>query len=248
MGWDQENVIDLLSVVDALELTDSPEALLKEMASAFSRWGFDHVMLAQLINPAVADKPLREYGVTNYPEEWTERWFEGQRAMHDPVMRFGANSSYIFKWSDVRDYADKIGLRMMDEGRDFGLEDGIGVPVAIPRLPTGLIGLPHQNPDFSESDLAQLSILSVQSYTHFLKLTGAQPDEPPQHLTARETEIMHYVAAGKSNWDISHILGISSSTVKFHMKNITRKLNAVNRAHSVFLAIRSGRILVGGSY
>ena len=46
-------------------------------------------------------------------------------------------------------------------------------------------------------------------------------------LTAREEEIMRWVAEGKTNWEISIILKVSLNTVKFHLKNIYQKFGGV---------------------
>ncbi|MFC1897234.1 LuxR C-terminal-related transcriptional regulator [Chloroflexota bacterium] len=61
-------------------------------------------------------------------------------------------------------------------------------------------------------------------------------------LTSRETQILNYVANGNSNKQIAHILQISEQTIKNHVSNILRKLNANDRAHAVVLAIRYGWI------
>ncbi|MBI1920368.1 MAG: helix-turn-helix transcriptional regulator [Geobacter sp.] len=61
-------------------------------------------------------------------------------------------------------------------------------------------------------------------------------------VSSREREVLAWLKEGKSNWDISVILGISERTVKFHIKNIMRKLNAVNRSHAVAIAIERGII------
>jgi len=56
-------------------------------------------------------------------------------------------------------------------------------------------------------------------------------------LSKREKEILFWLAEGKSNWDVSVILGISERTIRFHIKNVMKKLNAVNRTHAVAIAI-----------
>lgn len=61
-------------------------------------------------------------------------------------------------------------------------------------------------------------------------------------LTARETQILSYIAEGNSNKQIAHILEISEQTIKNHVSAILRKLNANDRAHAVVLAIRHGWI------
>ncbi len=61
-------------------------------------------------------------------------------------------------------------------------------------------------------------------------------------LTSRETQILNYIANGNSNKQIAYILQISEQTIKNHVSNILRKLNANDRAHAVVLAIRYGWI------
>lgn len=52
-------------------------------------------------------------------------------------------------------------------------------------------------------------------------------------LTTREREIMHWVAIGKTNYEIGMILGISTNTAKNHLRHIFKKLNVANRAQAV---------------
>src|ERR1700693_469549 len=52
-------------------------------------------------------------------------------------------------------------------------------------------------------------------------------------LTAREREIMSYVATGATNGQIARCLVISEGTVKSHLKHIARKLNTSSRAAAV---------------
>jgi DNA-binding CsgD family transcriptional regulator len=50
------------------------------------------------------------------------------------------------------------------------------------------------------------------------------------HLTAREIDVLQLMADGKTNGDIARVLFVSEGTVKFHVKNILRKMQASNRA------------------
>ncbi len=52
-------------------------------------------------------------------------------------------------------------------------------------------------------------------------------------LTDRESEVLHWVALGKTNPEIAIILDISAFTVKNHMQRMFRKLNVSNRAQAV---------------
>lgn len=58
-------------------------------------------------------------------------------------------------------------------------------------------------------------------------------------LTQREKEILQWTAKGKGCWETGLIVGISERTVKFHLQNIYRKLNVVNRAQAIAIAART---------
>jgi DNA-binding NarL/FixJ family response regulator len=52
-------------------------------------------------------------------------------------------------------------------------------------------------------------------------------------LTARETDVLHALAAGKTNAQIALSLFVSEGTVKSHLKHVLRKLGAANRTDAV---------------
>lgn len=56
---------------------------------------------------------------------------------------------------------------------------------------------------------------------------------PARPLSARETEIIGWLRAGKSNDEMGRILGISALTVKNHLQRIYRTLGVNNRAHAL---------------
>ncbi|MCK4739326.1 MAG: helix-turn-helix transcriptional regulator [Deltaproteobacteria bacterium] len=56
-------------------------------------------------------------------------------------------------------------------------------------------------------------------------------------LTGREREIIGWMKEGKTNWEVATILEIRERTVKFHVGNIVKKLNASNKTHAVAIAI-----------
>jgi transcriptional regulator EpsA len=59
------------------------------------------------------------------------------------------------------------------------------------------------------------------------------PREDTSGLSERETQIMAWVAMGKTNSEIGTILNISGFTVKNHMQRIFHKLNVFNRTQAV---------------
>ncbi|NYZ12498.1 response regulator [Azospirillum sp. RWY-5-1] len=58
-------------------------------------------------------------------------------------------------------------------------------------------------------------------------------------LTAREADVLLWIARGKSNREISTILGISPRTVNKHLEQVFAKLGVGNRASATALATRA---------
>jgi DNA-binding NarL/FixJ family response regulator len=71
---------------------------------------------------------------------------------------------------------------------------------------------------------------------------AAAPSDPealPEPLTARELQVLRLMADGLPNKLISARLGVTESTVKFHVNAILRKMDAQSRTEAV---VRAGRI------
>ena len=60
-------------------------------------------------------------------------------------------------------------------------------------------------------------------------------------FTQRETEVLSWVAEGKSNNDVGLILGIRSVTVKKHLEHIFQKMGVETRTAAVAFALRETR-------
>jgi DNA-binding CsgD family transcriptional regulator len=61
-------------------------------------------------------------------------------------------------------------------------------------------------------------------------------------LSARELDVVAGLAAGDSTDEIAAALGMSPHTVRTHLRNIMRKLEARTRAHAVAIAMGDGAV------
>ncbi|MCJ8519678.1 DNA-binding response OmpR family regulator [Pseudorhizobium tarimense] len=87
---------------------------------------------------------------------------------------------------------------------------------------------------------------AIGSDEFLFRLTGssqrAGPDVLRHHfaLTLRESEVLEWIAKGKSNRDIGDILGLSARTVNKHLEQIYVKLGVENRASA---AVKAAQVL-----
>ena len=65
---------------------------------------------------------------------------------------------------------------------------------------------------------------------------------PRDDLSAREREVLLYVARGLSNREIARVIGRSTETVKAHLESVFQKLGARGRTHAVTLGLQRGII------
>ncbi|MEQ1649564.1 MAG: helix-turn-helix transcriptional regulator [Hyphomicrobiaceae bacterium] len=57
-------------------------------------------------------------------------------------------------------------------------------------------------------------------------------------LSGREIQVLEWIAAGKSDWQIAQILELSPKTVNYHVEHSKKKLRASTRIQAVVAAVR----------
>ena len=67
----------------------------------------------------------------------------------------------------------------------------------------------------------------------------AQPANVPE-FTERELDVLNILARGASNDRIANILMVTERTVRFHLKNIYRKIDVHSRGEAIVWAVRAG--------
>lgn len=99
--------------------------------------------------------------------------------------------------------------------------------------------------DSAAQGLSKLDpLLAAKVLAEFSKIEKRQEKEESLYkdLTAREKEILKYIAEGQSNKEIAKELFISDKTVKNHLKNIFAKLHINDRTKAAVIAIKEGLI------
>jgi DNA-binding CsgD family transcriptional regulator len=100
-------------------------------------------------------------------------------------------------------------------------------------------------PDFSERDRALLTLLRPHLREAYLDAQRHQRGIPG--LTARQWDLLRLVAAGGTNAQIAHRLGISEGTVRKHMENIFTRLQVSSRAAAITRAFPEPATLLIGA-
>ena len=231
---------EVWDLIDQIEESTTVDSALQVYKNYVYGLGFNSYLIGFMANPA---SQTTNDILTNWPKEWIEHWVDGNYVFHDPVFQHAIRTREPFFWSSTYDQATKMGKRILEESRKYGLVDGIAIPINTEFGPLGCITLGSEHTNFAKKDIQMLELVSIHFFQHIQVLQNPVGPELLGTLTKRETEVLHFVAEGKTNWEIGQILNLSEFSIKGHVKNLTAKLNANNRTQAVAVAIRNGLII-----
>jgi DNA-binding CsgD family transcriptional regulator len=86
------------------------------------------------------------------------------------------------------------------------------------------------------AELADRMDRTVEMVRQLVQLVRPQSVPDDLRLTARELEMLGYLAEGRSNGEIAKQCWVSENTVKFHLKNLFRKLRVRDRGQAMMMA------------
>jgi DNA-binding CsgD family transcriptional regulator len=181
-------------------------------------------------------------GFANYPDPWKEHYTKSNFATYDPILHVAARSITPIDWSLLKTNPNFDAV--FKEAAGYGITpQGVTVPV---RGPNGDIGLFSVTSSCSASEWLDLrdniafdlQSIAVHFHDAFMKTQMSEAVYMASVLSQRETEILQWIAAGKSQQDVSTILGISHRTVEVHLRSTRTKLGALTTPQAIGRAIK----------
>jgi LuxR family quorum-sensing transcriptional regulator LasR len=236
----------MVALSQLMKLIDSnSEASWKQALFDVARsLGFDSVMYAAL--PSKHANLETSFLHSNYSEKWREHYESEKLHYVDPTVRHCMSSILPLVWEPAT-FGQKDQVTVYEEASHFGIRSGITFPMHGCSGEAGLISfatdmLPgNQFNDRLMHYMADLSLVRDYAFESSLKFLRAQTrGEPIPHLTKRELEVLKWVMAGKSSWEISRITDCAEATVNFHISNIRQKFNVNTRQQALVKAIAMG--------
>jgi DNA-binding CsgD family transcriptional regulator len=214
--------------MSAVDRSKSKDAVFEVVLEAVRRLGFDHCSYAlnlslPLTNPKVVL-------IDNHPSDWRKRYYEAGYLSKDPVLLQALFAALP---------------RMHAEARSFGLCEGWAQSSRTGSGTRGVLNLSRTHEALTEQELrakeADLRWLVNVAHLALSRVVLSRPDAwLMKPLTAREIEILRWIADGKTSREAGEILQISVDTVNFHVKNAMAKLDSVNKTSAVVKAALLG--------
>jgi DNA-binding CsgD family transcriptional regulator len=178
----------------------------------------------------------------NWPIAWEMHYASQDYLSVDPLVEQMNRAPCAFRWSSLFARVDPVRRRVLDDAAAFGIRDGFAVPIHGPRGAIGAVAISATHYDLAPQDEHALRMASLYLHAQMNVLRGDATVHPIRNLTPRERECLNWVAAGKTDWEISQILNISEQTTHGYVQNAMTKLGARTRAQAVALAIQSSQI------
>ena len=225
------------------------EAFAAAVSAISSTLGFDYWMYG--LDLPVMEERSHQFLIGGYPLEWVRHYFAHDYLQLDPVIAHCQAHASPFVWPGVEPAMQRGGgydpsiERFFGEAGEFGLNSGLTIPVHGLGCSWGLVSL-SSKAERSSDDLREISPRAhlLGHFIHeaghrFADVSGASG---PVHLTTRELECLHWVALGKTSWEIGRLLAVTERTIVFHVQNAARKLGVNSRQAAVARAIVHGLI------
>jgi LuxR family quorum sensing-dependent transcriptional regulator len=229
-----------MTTIEAIQHQTSGADILDIMYGAIGRYGFERFIVSGLPDRGQDVRPF--VLLSGWPEEWYERYTKLGYVHLDPVARHCFSTTLPFEWSEARydPESDLPARRVMEEARDFGLNDGFSIPIHMEGGMQGIVSLVGSTHALDEHSRLELHMLALYAHGRLRFLNIANDDQPRKRraITRREAEVLKWAADGKTAGEIAVITGLSERTVNQHCVNAQAKLGTKNRTHTVVEAIR----------
>jgi LuxR family quorum sensing-dependent transcriptional regulator len=229
---------DLMAVLEDLQAQTDFAGVNRVAQSTFQSYGFDHFIISGLPEPGLRIEDLML--LSGWKSQWYDRYASGGYIQHDPVARHCFATSIPFDWSaapyDIE--FDLPARRIMQEARDFGMEEGLCIPVHLEAGALGAVSLVGQTRHLSATDRMELHMVALYAYGRLTFLASQSKRPQRRAITPREAEMLKWVAMGKTASEIADITGLSTRTVNQHCENAQRRMGTANRMQTVVEALR----------
>ncbi len=193
------------------------------------------VFLSSNFNFPSTPTAIHEINVS-YPIEWTALYRTQNYVQVDPILNICRRG--LLYWEHIyKEFPPDKGF--YSQAKSFGLTNGFSHILA-DKKGFGLMSVADANLSNSERNRFIINNLAPHFHQLVAKLVHEKSCKKIPRLTPREREVLLWALEGKTNWEISIILGISQESIKGHVANILRKLEASNRAHAVAIALQHG--------
>lgn len=177
--------------------------------------------------------------------DWFKLYLDNSYQNIDPVIINALNCISFFRWDENLKISDKWKLpRIFESGKKYNVfcgytfvlhdpyENLVVLSLMLDKLSTPDIEKLIEN---TKDRLHGILIQTHEMLLHIYKDSQINNKALVDDLSSREMEILYWSSIGKTYPEVATMLGITVSTVKFHMGKVVKKLGVKNAKHAIRL-------------
>ena len=221
----------------------SPEDLGRLLHEVTRELGFEYFAL--LHHRRVLSGSDRFIRLDNYPQGWTEELLTRHDVAADPVHLASLRTNAGFGWDEIGGLLplSTEQRHILERSRCHGLGPGFTVPANVPGEPSGSCSFAvARGRSLPVGQLMSAELIGVHAFRAARRIYGFAAESRAPHLSRRELQCLRLVAAGKTDWEIAHILGISEETARQYVKRARAAYDVVSRAQLVACGLRDALV------
>lgn len=232
---------DAFDLMDEIDRLEDENAIRGRLAVLLSACGFEHFVVARLPQPRENIGPAML--LKHWPLAWQRRYDRYGYYQYDPASRHCFETIEPFLWSDLHTdpHVDPMGHRVMQEAAEHGLKEGLCIPINDAKGFQAVVSMAGETIELPPKAKRAIHLLSIYAYSAAERLSnGSRP--AVIRLSARERDVLSYMANGMTAAQVGTALTISESTVMTHLRKAKEKLGTRTLTHTVVEAMRQSQI------
>jgi len=229
--------------IDKLTGLATADAVIEAFRFEAGRFGYSTFALGEL--PHVGSDVMPAFFVSTWPSHWVEIYVGENLGPDDPTVEFCRTHQLPETFSGLRRRAAFGGSRrVFDVAAAHGWPEGLAIPIHGPNGYRGMVTVAGETEELRPRDRAALHLMALYLHERLKQLLtpdqGEAADLP--RLSPGEIECIHWLIAGKSDWEMSEVLGISESTAHWRIEKAKAKFGVKTRAQLTALAVHYGYV------
>lgn len=239
--WQQPKTWRFIEQIERAERKEDVEHALLELAALY---GFSTLFagLVPDLNASLRPRDVESKILfQNFPTEWAERYNASNYVLRDPIVQRLQDERGTFTWAEAYascQSAEDVKI-IKGEASEFGLRAGYVVPILTLDRVSLAFSFGGEEPEINPDRLGMLAFVTNCAAGRMLQILSPTSSGNRSVVTTRESDCLLWASEGKTDWEISVILGISRSTVTKHILSARQKLGAVSKAHAIAIALRN---------
>lgn len=189
--------------------------------------------------------------ISNYPDEWVDIYKKNNYQHIDPVVVTAFNKVAPFSWDENMTVNSSLKLsKIFSYSKKYNVLNGYTFPLHDYNNNLAMLSFmmdevkidDTENMLESKKDKLQMLLITIHerflaTYQEQLLAEGNKKPKEKDIFSKRENEILYWASMGKTYQEIGVILGLKTTTIKFHIGNVVKKLGVLNAKHAIRLGV-----------